>query len=236
MFEHIQQTTSCWPVRPRSCTAPGASGSGSYARSYGSPDWWSWVLPQPGTPPRCPALSVPHPAGAFSSGAGPPTRSCNTEEGARVKESQSVHPSIVCPSIRLSKMEACRSSAVHSGPHPETAQQKQRSRSKEGEDAGMRGWGVWGESLRLRALSCCLIGRWSSLTSSPSSTSIAFCSAALVKVFVFTFLLFGIYEKAKASFNNHEIPSAGRSQLRGWRHLLRCSYLWLCCCSLLAVW
>lgn len=138
-------------------------------------------------------------------------------------------------------MEACLSSAVHSGPYPETPQQKQLKGPEEkrkGEEERMGGWGVWwgGESLQ----GCVLPLPVSSAGVAPSSTSIYRCSAALaleMKVLVCTFLLFWIYEKSKTSFNNHKIPSADRSGHRGSRRLLRCCYLWLCCCcSLLAVW
>ena len=69
---------SCSPVRPRSSIARDLSGSGSCVRSCESPGWWSWVPPPPGIQPRCPAPSVPRPAGASSSGPAPPTRTCHT--------------------------------------------------------------------------------------------------------------------------------------------------------------
>lgn len=68
-------------------------------------------------------------------------RQPETAAPRREHVSKNHNQSIICPSIRLSKMETCLSSAVHSGPHPETAQQKQTSTSKEGEEEGMRGWG-----------------------------------------------------------------------------------------------
>lgn len=121
-----------------------------------------------------------------------------------------------------------------------TAEATQRSRRKKEKKERRKGWEdeECGEVVSLQG--CVLSLPVSSAGVAPSSTSIYRCSAALaleMKVLVYTFLLFWIYEKSKTSFNNHKIPSADRSGHRGSRRLLRCWYLWLCCCcSLLAVW